>query len=513
MTTVQSIIFYLMIFIGWVTNLHASNEHTLHLDMNFKPVSNAAFPVDDDGYVRFNVSVPDKGEAFFSRQNVIFKLPYKTNGKLQNYIVNANKPGLYPVSIPSDKPPGSFEHFWWNKMVPLRSIAERVLTPIIQFMIVRQWIISSQGKYLLDFQDGNFLHGIQGYALLDSSLRSGRDANEYLEIYYEVSPLQSHTTVLLLFGTGALLLKNVNIDYHSFDAWAAQHSYMYSGGTAQLVEVADKAIFTPLGEWLYPSGGLERRTKSRLFSQFLRGAGFYFVLDAFEQRTLDKVSGKPRYKYPFSVRKIMSKSVSEVQQLNEMIGSTLKNNSSPLLTEWILHGSLLALHGLDGSANSLEKVFIAEMERKLGGRAHNLIARRSYDQVMGEKQVTRSQSTPVTHLQPGSHWKDMSFRIFQDFVVGASLYKISTALSDNDLLTGRIGIGIGSSFMLKALGTCLIEPASAYFSDTMYDCLNNNFPALKHLFQRDLLVEIHHGDGFDESNTSPWHSNPVKDEL
>ena len=456
--------------------------------------------VQSDGFIHFQLDIPDLGDEFFSRHHLQLNVPYFSNGYRKNHYIEVSRNGTIPVSIPSEEPVGTPVYLYDGVHKPLKSSAERLITPIVQFLVVYE-MLHVIGRYdgiypyrpVIDFKNGNFLEGIQGYALLDSSLRFSRDASEYLEVYFQLNPDSSGMTVLILFATGAIILNRVPMDSARFDAMAMQKSFINSGLAGKIVDVSDDMIITPeFSEAFFPSKGSVRSFRSRLASQAVRGPVLAYGLSQVGRLPKLSLSAasllRVRELTPANwllTKKLMIKAASETRQFNEMVGQSIGGIADRFI-EWGLNGAIVAVAGIDGPPGSLSQTFKDEFQQQLGSHGH--------------KQIKELKDQGMKHILKKSHpLHETANQVLIDFSIGGLLMltimsaQAEFKIAGSSLLSSRIGKGVGLSFMLRTLGNCVIEPAIACANHYVYDYVAQQVPSMAPFFRRDYLVEIDHG--------------------
>ena len=469
--------------------------------------------VQNDGFIRFHLDIPDLGEQFFSRHHLQINVPYFSRGFRKNHYIEVSGNGSIPVSIPSEEPAGTPIYLYNGERRLIKSTAERVITPIAQFFIVYE-MLNIVGKYdgvpfytpSIDFKHGGFLEGVQGYALLDSSLRFARDVTEHLEVYYQMNPGGSSMTVVLLFATGAVILNEIPIDLEHFDALAMQKSFIYSAMAGKILDVSDEWVITPkISENLFHSHGSVRNFKSKLASQMVRGpvlAGGLSALDFFEKDE-EKAMLPANW---LITKKLMIKSASETRLLNEMCSNTIEG-AHGWLADWGLNGATLAITGIGGSPDSLHEVFANEFQLQLGSRTHQQI-----------KEFRDKQIKPL--MENGPELYLIANQVFFDFMIGGLIYltasEMDVRMGGTGMVSRRLGRGAGLSYTLRTLGGGAIEYLGSSVSDFVYDYVVKDSPMLAPLFRKDYLVEIDHGITPPEPGTEqpgPRQPHASHDEL
>ena len=466
---------------------------TLQRDQNESPLY-----VQDDGFIRFQLDVPVLGEEFFGHHHLYINLPYFSQGSRKNHYIEVRGNGSIPINIPSEEPAGTAIYLYDGIRKPLKSLAERVITPIAQFLVVYE-MLNFVGMYenihpyrsFIDFKNGAFLEGIQGYALLDSSLRFSQDAAEHLEVYYQMNPDTSDMTVLILFAAGAILLNDVPVDSARFDAVAMQKSFINSGLAGKIVDVSDDMLITPkFSEALFPSRSSVRSFRSKLSSQTIRGPVLSFGISKASQLPDLSISAASSLRIIESTpakwvltKKLMIKATAETRQFNEMLGQSI-DAVPDRIVEWTLNGATVAVAGVDGPAGSLKQTFNDEFQKQIGSHAH--------------KQIKELKDKKMESVLIKSHplFQTVS-QILIDFSIGGMISlafaEAEFKIGKGSLISGRIGKGIGQSVMLRTLGNSAIEPIMASANHFVYGYMSEWIPAIAPLFRRDYLVEIDHG--------------------
>lgn len=493
--------------------------------------------VQSDGYIHFQLEVPELGDDYFSRHHLQINFPYFANGYRKNHYIEVSKSGLVPVSIPSEEPVGTPIYLYNGDRRFVKSTAEWLVTPIIQYFMVQE-MLNQIGRFgdvspygpSIDFKNGGFLEGAQGYLLLDSSLRLARDTAEHLEVYYQLDPGASTATVVVIFAAGAFVLNDVPIDATRYTALAMQKSSIYSVIAGKMVEGTDELLITPkLSERLFPSHGSVRNFRSRLTSQMVRGpilsAGLS-TLDLLDEgdelpalhkeRVSDNSIAKPvsdmrqsQFVSPAKwliTKKLMIKSASETRQLNEMLGQGIEGALNRII-EWGMNIATVKLTGIDGPSGSLKQTFTDEFQQQLGSHTLKQIKTVKDKRVMEPLMVNQ----PLIHLVVN--------QVLMNFAIGGLIYmmadSIDKEMGGNGMVSGRYGKGAGLAFATKTIGSCAIEWVTGCATELVYDNVAGISPWIASFFRRDYLVEFGHGltPEPESKQDSGWRSHAVHDEL
>ncbi|MCW7553087.1 hypothetical protein NX722_10665 [Endozoicomonas gorgoniicola] len=450
------------------------------------------------------------GDEFFNRHRLQINVPYLVNGYRHNHYIEVRRAGRFFVEIPSEEPAGTPIYLHTGDRRFAKSKAEWLITPIVQFYLVHQMLnfIGNHGdlnnyQSSIDFKNGGFLQGVQGYIILDSSLRLARDTAEHLEVYYHHNPGGSSAKVFATFSAGAFLLEDVPIDAAHFTALAMQKSFIYSVVAGSFVDTLDENLWAPyFSESWFPSHGSVRNFKSKLASQFIRGP----VLSA-GLLQLDAVKGGAVSVPPAKrliTHKLMIKSSSGIRQFNEMLGQSIGGVTGRAI-EWIpLNGLTVALTGVDGPEGSLKQTFVSEFQQQLGSHSHK--------QIRGVKD---------SYLTGNSQY--MTFQVlnqvFMDFLIGTVMYLAADAVDikfrGSTMISRRFGKGIGLSYATKTLGSCVTEWVTGCATDFVHDYVTDLSPEVASYFRRDYVLEIHHGlsPKAESGAQSGSMSHDVHDEL
>ena len=488
----------------------------INLDSSLKIKSHDHTVVQEDGLIHVRVQLPELGERFFKRHHLHLNIPYFSNGYRHNYFVEISKPedNLITLSIPSEQPVGTPVYFYDGVRKRVKTTFERVVTPIVQFLIVSKvlgWVghapDGTSSRPYIDFKNGGFFEGIEGYALLDSSVRAGSDLSEHLEIYYQMDPAGSSATVVVLFASGAFLMRNVPMNPAKFDALGMQNSFSYSVMAGGIINTVDQRVITPkFSEYYFPSNGSVRNFRSKLFSQAVRGPGLSLALGSLDK--ISPVKGVSPAQF-LTVKKLMMKAAAAQQDFNKMVGQGLGGTEGQAALEWGMNIATLGISGVDGPPGSLKQMFIDQFEQKLGVRSSQQLS----------DGIDKMFMNSVMKDQPD--WVQGIKVTIQDLLVGGLLAFTSAqseiAFKERAMLSSRYGKGIGMLYAFKDFGSCIIEPAGACSADYMYDYVAKWLPFLEPYFRKDYMVEIDHGisktrpdeEGAKPSQPAHW----IHDEL
>ena len=492
-----------MVVLLSVTDSRADN--LLGIQANGQLHGDTTFQPDIDGKLRFTLNVPEFEDHPFSRSALNINVPYRLNGRIKNHYLRVTSPGPVDIEIPLSEEVEAVT-LLPSKIFPVRSIFEMTVTPILQYLLVAQWELFTQGA-LNNFAGGSLHEAMQGYALLDNSLRAAKDSSDYLEIYRGFDASQSHITVAIGLSGVLLLLGNDGIDTSHYTANMAQINFMYSALTGKLVDAADQNLITPLMDALYPANGSVRSDLSVLGSQVFRGP----ILSTGLLRGQSLTQDKPLY----MASKLAIKSASETRMLNEMLGK--KYDLLPgRMEEWGGNIAIAYLFGKDVPKGTIEQTLSNEFQQQMASHLHTQTVHNIHD---------FSHSLPSLIAEPWPALGIIIQNVIFDVIAGEVILKITMNLEPylggDGAVSRRIGKGMGCSIMLRSVGNGVIVPIMAAVADDLYTVFDTLYPnlSIKKLFQRDRVMTIHHTvlgeeqSSEEQSSGQPWRSSLVREEL